>query len=249
MSQSEYELFKPWLEKAGLKYDYEAVRLAMPDDSKIAGHYWAEVKLDTESEFDNQGWRIVDASNKKNNGIKMTMQRINSENSWEIVDWSKKDRKKILDELQARIDAGEDIGRQNKEGMSDMDTFQEGRDIYADDVEAGREEVYVGITDELGNPNRVANIDDFMQGKALAPYIKSCRDSCDFINGGDKCKKDCEKIDEKGAECYEECSGEKFYLVCGYICDEVSDSQWPNCYKECSGNTLSLSCDRKCFDD
>ncbi len=249
MSTSEYEAFKPWLTKAGLNYDYEAVRLTVPNDSEIAGHYWAEVRLENPSDFDNNEWRIMDASNKQFDGRQLTLEHINDGEEWEVVNWLLKDKTSTLNEYQARIDSGENIGQQNDEGYSDMDTFTEGRDIYADDVEAGREETYVGITDELGNENRAITIDDFMQGKGLAPYMVSCRDSCDYVMAGNPCKDDCEELDEEPAVCYKSCSGDDFFIVCDYICDDVSDSELPDCYKSCSGKSLDIDCGLECWDD
>lgn len=247
MSPDEYDVLSEYLSKNNLDYPYDAVRLSMPDDSGIAGHYWAEVKLSEASDYDNDGWRIMDASNKKYDGRSMTKKHI-LKGEFNVVDWKSKDKTTILKGYAERIAAGEDLGRQNEEGKSDMDTFTEGRQIYEDDVAAGREEAYVGMTDELGNKNRAKTVDDYMQGKALAPYFSSCRDACDFILGGDACKDDCEDLDETLAVCYKKCSGDEFFIACDYICEDEEGASWAACYESCSGNKLDLSCDDKCAD-
>lgn len=249
MSPAEYEELSPWLKKQGLNYTYDAIRLTVPSDSGIAGHYWAEVKLSETSAFDNNGWRNMDASNIKYDGRQNTQEYIEEGKEWKVVNWSTKDKTEILDEYMVRIEAGEDLRGESAENKSDMEEFMEGRDFYADDLEGGRLEAYIGITDELGNENRAATIDDFMQGMALAPYMASCRDSCDFIMGGDACKNNCESLDEEPAKCYKSCAGEEFFIVCDYICEDASDSEWPECYKSCSGNTLNIKCDCECWDD
>jgi hypothetical protein len=52
------------------------------------------------------------------------------------------------------------------------------------------------------------------------------------------------------AECYDECSGNNFFLTCDYICsDEDDDDDWMACYKSCSGEDINLKCDYQCADD
>lgn len=233
LSQSEFNELKPWLEKKDLDYEYEAVRLTLEEGP---GHYWAEVHL-------NNKWISKDAT-PNSAGIKYTQ-----ENDYVIVNWKDKDKSEQLKNYTLRIRNGENLANQNAGNNSDIDEFMQGRAQYESDLQEGREEVYQGITDELGNKNRAETIDDYMQGKALAPYFSSCTDSCDFIKGGNNCKNGCEVLDEIPAACYNSCSGEKYFTVCDYICEDASDSQWASCYEACSGNKLNLKCEDKCFFD
>jgi len=222
---------KPFLDRSNLNYPYEAVRLVAKE---TPGHFWAEVNI-------NGNWKNFDGSGSDKRIS--TKEEFIDVNDFEVVDWASKDMSETLENYSSMLKDEETL-RINTDGNSDFEEFSQGQTISDEE-----EEEYIGITDELGNTNRAANIDDFMQGKALAPYMKNCEDSCEFIIADKECEEDCDVLDEEPARCYEECANEEFYIVCDYICEDASDNEWPACYEACSGNSLDLSCDNSCWDD
>ncbi len=235
MSVNEYKMLSEWLSRKGLYYPYDAVRLTMPNESEMPGHYWAEVKLNDSSIFNHDGWRVMDASNNKFNGRVRVMEHINDS---VIVDWVKKCRVNLLNNYSMRIMNGEDLSR-----VSNDDSIITAREIFSDDVNAGRSN-YTGVTDDLGQSNRAASIDDYQQGKGLAPYYYSCTNTCLFFNGTiSDCDSECNQ-EKEFYNCYESCSGEKFYKICDFICSEESD--YSSCYELCSGVKLNNHCNEVC---
>ncbi|MBN1923216.1 MAG: hypothetical protein JW791_00465 [Nanoarchaeota archaeon] len=104
-------------------------------------------------------------------------------------------------------------------------------------------------TDDLGQTGKVFNIGDYMRevqtgSSGIAPYYESCSDVCSFFdNSIPMCELTC-GFDESYFDCYESCSGKKFYKVCGFICD--NEANFANCYKTCSGEEIDLSCENSC---
>ena len=110
---------------------------------------------------------------------------------------------------------------------------------------------YEGITDDIGQTGRAANIDDLMQGLALAPYFNEAEDACNFVGAGDAITEtDLEEAMED-KEAYESCSGKKLYLVCYFICDgdNLEGNAWIERYEELSGEKLDIQCYNECLAD
>jgi len=105
---------------------------------------------------------------------------------------------------------------------------------------------YEGITDDLGQSGRAANIYDLMQGLAFAPYFDDVEAACDFVGAGDNLTKTdlSEAMEDK--EAYESCSGKKLYLVCYFICDgdDLEGTAWVERYELYSGEKLDMECAR-----
>lgn len=250
LSEDEYSKLKLYLDRSGLEYDYEAVRMVVPDDSNIPGHYWAEVKLkNSDNKYIHEDWLIADASNQKYNGRDKVLNYISEKKSYTIVDWKLKNKILELDKFQLMHENGELVGL-NTGNNSDFEEFLQGREFYEDDLEAGRIDFYEGITDELGNEHRAATMDDFMQGKGLVPYFSECEDICSYMNIGSGCVSMCEDEDIEMLRCYERCAEQPFYVLCDFICeDAITDSEWTSCYHECSGANIVLECDDECAYD
>jgi len=105
---------------------------------------------------------------------------------------------------------------------------------------------YEGITDNLGQSGRAANIDDLMQGLAFAPYFNNAEAARDFLGAGDKLTETdlSEAMEDK--EAYESCSGKKLYLVCYFMCDgdDLKGTAWAERYELYSGEKLDSECAR-----
>jgi len=110
---------------------------------------------------------------------------------------------------------------------------------------------YEGITDDLGQSGRAANIDDLMQGLAFAPYFDEAEGARDFVRAGDAITETdlSEAMEDK--EAYESCSGKKLYLVCYFACDgdELEGAEWIERYELLSGGELDLDCYNSCLGD
>ena len=103
---------------------------------------------------------------------------------------------------------------------------------------------YEGMTDDIGQSGRAANIDDLIKGLALAPYFDDAEHARDFVGAGDHITKQdlLEAMEDK--EAYESCSGKKLYLVCYFICDgdDLEGEAWVERYELYSGEKLDLEC-------
>jgi len=176
-------------------------------------HYWAEVYLDGE-------WVVKDASAVVT-GYSDPATSYKITNDYEITNWSTRDPNPKI-ELYNK-------GELREETITNND--------YTPDTSN-----YTGLTDDLGQENRVSNIDEYMKGMGLAPYYNSCENTCEFFKGTiPYCLDDC-KLEFYA--CYEECSDSKLYKVCDYICARESNPS--NCYKNCSGEELNLNCYQQC---
>jgi hypothetical protein len=85
-----------------------------------------------------------------------------------VTDWLSRDTSSLLENFQRRLDAGERLPEPDSRGGSAPFASAPSGD-------------YQGIVDDLGQSGRAANIDDLMQGFALAPYFEDIDDACDFL--------------------------------------------------------------------
>lgn len=225
LAEEEYNRLKIRLDELGLDYPYEAVRLVAYE---TPSHYWAEVRLNSE-------WVVKDGSEGQNNLTGTTQTNFKNNNDFEVTNWTSNDKTDELINYTLRIASGEDL---RSEGYnSSLEQFTEGREI-------NKNTSYTGITDDLGNQNRAVKIDDFMQGFAIAPYFNNCSAVCNFFSGTiSNCENECNS-ESSFYDCYETCSGEKFYKVCDFICEE--DATYAECYESCSGEELDVNCNENC---
>ncbi|MBN1643317.1 MAG: hypothetical protein JW856_00630, partial [Dehalococcoidales bacterium] len=96
MSPNEYDRLNVKLQKLGLRYDYEAVRLVAEE---TPAHYWAEVKI-------NGVWVIQDATQFFVDGSNTQSTFVDSGDN-EVTDWLSCDKSDLLDEYQRKLDNGE----------------------------------------------------------------------------------------------------------------------------------------------
>lgn len=229
MSREEYNRLEIKLDDKGYNYSYDLMRLIAEETPE---HYWVEVKIGDE-------WVVKDASVSVT-GSASTEEMYKNNNDYEVTNWTSRNPNNVIIEKWNVSDTG---GEDTE--LSFIEQLEEARQYSS-------EEEYVGITDDLGQGNRAANIDDFMQGKGLAPYFDSCSDVCGFFQDtlSVDCVPDCESYMSE-FECYEECSGEPYYITCDYICGDVEgDEEYLECMSSCSGETeFSIACDYECFED
>lgn len=211
MAEAEYERLKPKLEERGLRYDYEAIRLVAEE---TPGHYWAEVKLDGE-------WIIPDATQKAVGAY--TTAALYSTGDYQVYDWAGRDRSAELEEYQRLIDAGQRLP-----------------ETEDDDLFSNQPEGYTGITDELGQAGRAANIDDLMQGWAPAPYFSDAADAFSFIGATGLSEADIAE-DQFLIEEYERRTGDRLYLVAVLVCDADPDDSFGECYYNLCGEDLDAA--------
>ncbi len=116
--------------------------------------------------------------------------------------------------------------------------------LSRDKTELLKNYAYEGITDDLGQSWRAANIYDLMQGLAFAPYFNNAETARDFLGVGDKLTETDLSEARQDKENYEQCSGKKFYLVCYFICDgdNLEGTDWVKRYEELSGEQMDLAC-------
>ncbi|GAI22363.1 unnamed protein product, partial [marine sediment metagenome] len=223
MSPEQYGRLKLKLEKLDLDYPYDAVRLVAEE---TPAHYWVEVKLDGK-------WVIQDATEKATGSD--TKSKFYDNNDYEVTDWLRQDKSALLEDYARRLARGERLPEPtSSEGPTGSMTGD-----------------YEGMTDDLGQLNRAANIDDLMKGLALAPYFDDAETACDFVRIRDYVTETylSEAMEDK--EAYESCSGKKFYLVCYFICngDDLEGAAWVERYELYSGEKLDMECARDIVED
>lgn len=214
MAPEEYERLNVKLTESGLDYPYDAVRLVAEETPT---HYWAEIKINGEwTSFDATG---ISTGNDNNNVYYET-------NDYEVTDWLSRDKSALLEEYTQRIANGERLPEPEQTQSTQPD------------------EDYEGITDELGQTNRAANIDDLIAGLAPAPYFADAADAVEFMNASSYLTATDITEANEDKELYESCSGENFYLVCYFICDgdSLSGQAWIDAYERYSGETLDTGC-------
>ena len=228
MAEEEYQRWKPELDKEGLDYPYEVLRLIAEE---TPGHYWAEVKLDGE-------WVIRDGTRAAVGGD--TQSEYKDTGDFQITDWMASEKSQAAYEYAVRIAQGEDLRGEGYDSASEQ--FMEGREVAE---MSGTAEAYQGVEDDLGQPGRSASVDDFFQGLGLMPYFDTCQDTCAFLEIGEMCSSECQEEDQIKA-CYEDCAGEPYYLACMYI--EQGEDVSAEAYQACSGVPLNVSCEAQCAD-
>lgn len=212
MPESEYNRLKVKLEARGLQYDYEAVRLAAEE---TPGHYWAEVKLDG-------AWIIQDATQKAVGFY--TTAALYTSGDYQLYDWASLDRSAALDEYQRLADTGQPALPETED----------------DGPFASQPGGYAGMTDDLGQAGRAANIDDLMQGRAPAPYLSNAEDAYTYIRFRNAPEAFITEgqflIDE-----YQRLTGDKLYLVALLVCDKEPDGGIGECYHNLCGEDLDVA--------
>ena len=212
MPESEYNRLKVKLEKRGLQYDYEAVRLVAEE---TPGHYWAEVKLDS-------AWVIQDATQKAV-GL-YTTSALYTTGDYQLYDWASLDRSAALDEYQRLADTGQQPPPETRD----------------DGPFTSQSEGYTGMTDDLGQAGRAANIDDLMQGLAPAPHFSNAEDAYTYIGFRNAPEafiaEDQFLIDE-----YKRLTGEELYLVALLVCDAEPGDRIGECYYNLCGEDLDVA--------
>ncbi|MCJ7605009.1 MAG: hypothetical protein MUO19_03125 [Dehalococcoidales bacterium] len=211
MSETEYERLKVKLEERGLSYDYQAVELVAEE---TPGHYWAEVMLDGE-------WFIQDATQKAVGFY--TTADLYTTGDYQVYDWANRDRSAELEEYQRLIDAGQRLP-----------------ETEDDSLFSSQPEGYTGMTDDLGQAGRAANIDDLMQGWAPAPYFNDAADAYSFIGATGVSEADIAE-DQSIMDEYERRTGEKLYLVAVLVCDNEPDDAIGECYYNLCGKDLDMA--------
>ena len=222
MSPEEYNRLKVKLDKNNAGYPYEAVNLVAEE---TPSHYWVEVYLNGE-------WVIEDATSKVTGGN--TQDTFYATNDFEVTDWMSRDNTALLRDYTQRLAQGEDL-----EALAPSSPGEDSA------------EPYQGITDDLGQSGRAANIDDLMQGLGLAPYFNEAEDARDFVRAGDAITETDLKEAMEDKEAYESCSGKKLYLVCYFICDgdELEGTAWVERYEALCGEKLDPQCMQQCIGD
>ncbi len=213
MSTDEYARLKIKLDAAGLNYSYETVRLVADE---TPGHYWAEVKI-------NGQWVVKDATPSAP-GSNTKIEYIDT-GDFEITDWLSLDRSSELDDYQALLSSGETLPD------SDDEEDSSGPITPAAD--------YVGVTDDLGQTQRAANVDDVMLGLALVPYFNNVSDAFEFakIMGASQSDIDEEQLLKAS---YEQQSGKKMYAAALLMCDDKTGEDLAEAYFNLCGEELDL---------
>lgn len=231
MSEEEYKRWNEQLKTKGIDYDYDVLRLIARE---TPGHYWAEVNLDGE-------WEVMDATRSTVGGS--TVSEYVATGDFEVTDWFASDSSQAAYEYALRIAQGEDLRNEGYDSVGEQ--FMEGREVAEAYGDAAN---YEGIEDSLGQTGRSANMNDFMQGYGLMPYLPTCQAACEFLGAPEECYEECQEENEILA-CYESCSGDPYYFGCIYLEEGEDEVVSLEAYEACSGIPLNVSCEETCAGD
>ncbi|BEP27775.1 transglutaminase-like domain-containing protein [Helicovermis profundi] len=228
MSTEEYSRLKVLLEKKNLDYPYEAVRLIA---TETPAHYRSLVKIDGQ-------WKIYDDVSDITNSASVL-----AKYEFEDTSWTKGMQTDKLNGYITRLNNGESL---KGEGYSStFEEFQTARNLI---LETGEGEGYVGITDDLGQKGRAANIDDFMQGKGLIPYFNTYAEVQKFLSLGSETNENTEEMMAM-KKAYEENTGKKFYMVADEMIygddDNMPDEKYAVMYESYVGERLNFGVFKK----
>ncbi|MDD5054253.1 MAG: transglutaminase domain-containing protein [Candidatus Nanoarchaeia archaeon] len=121
--------------------------------------------------------------------------------------------------------------------------------VWDNDNTADLLSAYTPNVDDLGQTGKSWTIDDYFGSKTSGriipvPYYDSCSNVCGFFDGKNPaCALECPFLGSF-YDCYDSCSGEKFYKICDFIC--TNDDEIQECYLECSGEELNINCFNDC---
>lgn len=226
MHEDEHKEFIKWIKSKGMNeedYPYEAVNLVMAETSM---HYRAEVLINGE-------WKRMDKYLSNTNDSEADQLY-----TFVLTDWNEGNRQEEFENYVQRIKNGEDI-RGAGEEPSAYNQFLEGRSIR---IEMNELENYVGITDDLGNKNRAANMGDLMQGYGLVPYFNNKEDVIKFFNNMGPINEVIEELFDIKKN-IEDNSNEKFFVICNILIIGRSESVPEDVYLEqyygFTGETIS----------
>ena len=228
MAEDEYVRWNDQLKTKGIDYSYDVLRLIARETPE---HYWAEVNLDG-------NWTVLDATRITMGGNTET-EYIQS-GDFELTDWFASDSSQEAYDYAVRIASGEDLRNEGYDSVGEQ--FMEGREVASAYGDAAN---YNGIEDSLGQTGRSANMEDFMQGYGLMPYLPTCKDACAFLGAPEECYEDCEGENEI-LTCYESCSGDPYYFGCIYLELGMDDTVNPEAYEACAGIPFNMSCEETC---
>lgn len=228
MAEEEYVRWNDQLKTKGVDYSYDVLRLIARETPE---HYWAEVNLDG-------NWTVLDAT-RINMGGNTETEYIQS-GDFELTDWFASDSSQQAYDYAVRIASGEDLRNEGYDSVGEQ--FLEGREVASAYGDAAN---YTGIEDSLGQTGRSGNMEDFMQGYGLMPFLPTCQDACAFLGAPEECYEDCEEENEI-LTCYESCSGDPYYFGCIYLESGMDDTVNPEAYEACAGIPLNMSCEETC---
>lgn len=223
MSTEEYSRLNVFLDKKGLEYPYEAVRLIA---TETPAHYRAVVMIDNK-------WVVYDNVSTTTNS-----DSILSKYEFEDTDWIKGMQIDKLNSYIERLNNGESL---KGEGYSStFEEFQIARNLV---LKTGEAEGYVGMTDDLGQTGRALSNDDFMQGKGLIPYFKTYDKVQKFLNLPSETNENKELMELLLSE-YEKRSNKPFYMVAYEMIygddEEMADEKFAIMYESYVGERLNL---------
>jgi hypothetical protein len=105
-------------------------------------------------------------------------------------------------------------------------------------------EGYEGITDDAGNSNRAANLEDLVAGKGLVPYFENIEEIKAFFStsGGEDLDLDWDEFAEIKAD-YEEDTGKLFFAIADaliYMEEELSAEDYVPYYNAFTGSDITI---------
>ena len=178
MGPDEFEALKPRLEQHDLSLSYDQISRAARETWV---HYRAEINIDGE-------WVAFD-------GAPSVSGEYADDTNYEVAPW---DEGYDPDLLYSEVVYG---------GNNMPPQPSQGHDLtaLAETLASAPAPGYEGITDDAGNPNRAATMEDLLAGKGLVPYFQDMEKVSAFLNRNTEC--------DDIRFSYEDGTGKNFYCI------------------------------------
>ncbi len=207
MGPDEFEALKPRLEQHELSLSYDQISRAARE---TWSHYRAEVNIDGK-------WTAFD-------GAPSVSGEYADDSNYEAAPW---DEGYDADLLYQEVTFGNNgMPPQAPQGL-DLNAI-------AEMLTSAPAPGYEGITDDAGNPNRAATMEDLLAGKGLVPYFQDMEKVSNFLTRNTEC--DDVRIS------YEEGTGKKFYCIADemiYTMEEITAEEYIPLYNVLTGEEMT----------
>ena len=208
MGPDEFEALKPRLEQNGITLSYDQISRAARE---TWSHYRAEVNIDGE-------WIAFD-------GAPAVSGDYSDDANYDVAPW---DEGYNPDLLYTEVTYGGN-GMPPQQANGPIDLY-----VLAGMLASAPTPGYEGITDDAGNPNRAATMEDLLAGKGLVPYFQDVEKIGAFL------KMNIE--DDEIRIAYENGTGKNFYCIADemiYTTDDIEAKDYVYLYNALTGEEMT----------
>jgi transglutaminase-like putative cysteine protease len=132
----------------------------------------------------------------------------------------------------------------DNESLYEANTALSDLDRMCEILETVPADSYAGMTDDAGDPNRAATIQDLVAGKGLAPYFDDVQDAIDFLELSPEIADELFEEELEIKETFEMLTGEAFYVIADALIynavEEIDAEGYVKYYEALTGVDMPL---------